>query len=125
MWEWLREFLGMREAERERMRQHELDLKTCRACEALQAELVRSHSREQQLIDLLDNINNKPEPELTPFISQSPIATSSKVPWSVKRQQLEQKDRRRAVKEVSGVKPITLASLDDELEELRKKSDAQ
>lgn len=117
MWAWLNEILERRADEKERQRQHELDLRVCRSCETLQAELVRAHQREQQLLELI--VSKQPEPEQS---YQTRVDVKTEIPravkpWSVKRQELEARDR---VKIEPIKKEITPDTLDEELNEVRK-----
>lgn len=93
-------------AERERQRQHALDLKICNSCQILEDELARSHSREKDLINLLKAIK---EPESSvPFESKVELPNLRK-PWAVKRQELEMKSR-------GDRRKVTADNLDEELE---------
>lgn len=106
MFLWLKELLDRRDAEAERERQHELDLRVCNSCATLQDELVRAHSREKDLINLLKAIK---EPESSvPFESKVELPNLRK-PWAVKRQELEMKSR-------GDRRKVTADNLDEELE---------
>ena len=115
MWKWVEELLEHRESIRLQRMQHELDLRHCNSCEIIQAELNRAHGRELELLKLL-----KPEAEeVTPSVERH-LPLTAKIPWAVKRQQLEKAARSKKNGEPKP-KEITVDDLDDELDEIRGK----
>ena len=111
MWVWLAELLDRREENKERARQHELELRVCRSCEVLQNELARYRDRERELFNKVANINSAPIPEPGPYRTQ--VELPSRKSWSAKRAELELKDKKIIAPSV------TVESLDKELEEIR------
>lgn len=111
MWIWLTELLDRRDENKERARQHELDLRVCRSCEVLQNELARYRDRERELFNKVVNFPDRVEPEAGPYRSQVEVPTRKG--WTAKRAELELRDRK------SIVPSVTVDKLDEELEEIR------
>ncbi len=111
MWNWVQELLDYRTNERERARQHELDMHVCNSCEVMKNELARAHDRERQLLAVLTPKTQEPE---QPFRTSVDVSNMiRKKPWSVRRQELERQFAK-------GNKPVvTVDNLDEQLEDLR------
>lgn len=65
--------------------------KRCKGCEVLEKELNIAHQRIDQLMELLHPADDKKEIDKEDF---QPINRSRFVPWNVRRQQLENRNKR-------------------------------
>ncbi len=94
-----------RNAEKAKVREHELELKRmeiqeiqdsniCQSCQSLRLEIARLHDLNNKLVD---DILQKPvdETKTQPMIELGP-KKGTKIPWAVRRQMLEQEDRAQA-----------------------------
>ena len=99
--------------ERERQREHDLELRVCQSCETLKTQLEFQNQ-------IIRELTRKPEPEVTTDANNfRPIMPKHK-PWRVKQMELEKQDRELAARlKADKEKEITLDNLDSELEELQ------
>lgn len=83
MFQWLREYYDIRREKRELER-------VCLACEVFKVELAQERIEKQRLLNHILH----PKTEDEPVISNDPQPIMPKhVPWRVRQQELEQKDR--------------------------------
>ena len=103
MVKWLGEILDRWEDSKSAKRAHELALKECNSCRVLEKELTRSR---EALVSALNIPAQTPEPQQE--VERQPVGGLKKS-WAVKRAELELKHRK-------PIKPVTIESLDEEIE---------
>lgn len=92
MFKWLDELINLRLDYLDRKAQ--LSIRYCESCEVLKIELAHAH---EVNTELLKNITAKPEPEKKIDISElKPIMPARHLPFNVRKQMMEQEDRRKA-----------------------------
>lgn len=79
----------------ESRRQEKIRRNTCESCENLKNELALAHRLHEMVFNKL---TEKPEKEVERPLSNVTRPTSVRIPWSVKRQELEREDRIQADK---------------------------
>lgn len=102
------------------LREKELDQERedniCGSCEILKIELAKANTR---IDSLLDKLTNKPTVEIPveENVERKPIQTRH-IPWTVRKQQLEQASRERAAALRNAVQPDTKDSIKQLEEEM-------
>ena len=70
--------------------------KFCRSCETLQHQLSVSEADRRKLLDLIIELNRKPELQAVPESAKPEELRPRTIPWRVQKQMLEAEDRRLA-----------------------------